>query len=654
MWNIILLLLMVFTNNTEALIGFDCSNSMLNVTTISLLDVGDCRIEREPLQMRTEKIILLEETDYTKVDTIQCKVRIQRLITNCGGFTDYSAVVDKGWAEYIHPISRDACRNLHTYGTLRLGDVTIDNLKPGMENGRPVTLAGKSNDDGDCTGAKYSDAYGTWSSVLVTGYVLITYTTQSARAVAEDDKVYFASGTTCQLSLESCVDSANGYSFWRTSYEHFQCHIATKLRAIWNGIANVTTSKEGTVYTVSEKEHSFSLKTKDLPVRHCGMYNIVKTEHPKLAIMINEVGVSWPGTNAYADYNMFAYVDSKFVYVERWVRTQMKDLYYNLLDNQCRQEKALLRTNLAMAATMPDEFAYLYTGRPGYMAFTAGEVIHMIQCVPVEVVLRQNERCYNQLPVWRGKNATFLTPRTHILVDQAAEVLCNVPLPHYFRLDQGWYKFAPKPIKTADPVILTPTTMATWDYAKIAELASTGIYTLDDITRMRHTYRFPMEKAIIIDRLASRLGQVPVADDGESYAARILSASDIESLTKSVWERTWGKFTWFGTFSAGIIGIFTVIHLFKTVADTLMHGYALHAVYGWSVHLLAALWSTLATGLLHERKRAQRSTSTSMYENTDDVTEGIEMEPSKPLYPAHLLKENQPNAPAPPTTFKFP
>jgi len=40
--------------------------------------------------------------------------------------------------------------------------------------------------------------------------------------------------------------------------------------------------------------------------------------------------------------------------------------------------------------------------------------------------------------------------------------------------------------------------------------------------------------------------------------------------------------------SVGVLAIF-VIRMVKLVVDTIIHGYALHSIYGWSLHLLGAV-----------------------------------------------------------------
>jgi len=100
-------------------------------------------------------------------------------------------------------------------------------------------------------------------------------------------------------------------------------------------------------------------------------------------------------------------MNSKFVYVEKHIRTQINELYRNILLQQCHLEQQMLQNTLAIATQSPDIFAYHLIKGPGYMALLAGEVIHIVRCVPVEVKIARTEKCYDQLPVLRGNHTFF-------------------------------------------------------------------------------------------------------------------------------------------------------------------------------------------------------------------------------------------------------
>lgn len=65
--------------------------------------------------------------------------------------------------------------------------------------------------------------------------------------------------------------------------------------------------------------------------------------------------------------DLFIYVNSKFVYEERHIRTQIKQLYLNVLVRRCKLERQSLLNSLVIATLAPDQFAYNLMKGPGYM-----------------------------------------------------------------------------------------------------------------------------------------------------------------------------------------------------------------------------------------------------------------------------------------------
>ena len=92
----------------------------------------------------------------------------------------------------------------------------------------------------------------------------------------------------------------------------------------------------------------------------------------------------------------------------------------------------------------------------------------------------------------------------------------------------------------------------------------------------------------------------------------------------------WTLFTNFGTASAGFIGIIIIIRGIKLIADTIIHGYALHSVFGWSIHLLGALWDSVTNLLLHLGKPGT---------NTEQVREpALELQKGNPSAPQQEIQ----------------
>jgi hypothetical protein len=67
------------------------------------------------------------------------------------------------------------------------------------------------------------------------------------------------------------------------------------------------------------------------------------------------------------------------------------------MEQKCALEKQILQNALSFSSTAPDEMAFPIMKTPGYTAVTAGEVIHLIKCIPVECRARQTSECHNEL-----------------------------------------------------------------------------------------------------------------------------------------------------------------------------------------------------------------------------------------------------------------
>jgi len=134
-------------------------------------------------------------------------------------------------------------------------------------------------------------------------------------------------------------------------------------------------------------------------------------------LLINEKSVE--------NLDIFAYVNSKFVYVEKHIRTQINYLYRDILKQRCSLKRQVMKNALSLAIHSPDEFAYQIMKEPGYMAVISEEVVHIIKCTPVEIKVRHIKECYQQLPVLKGNETYFLAPRTHILFKTGTQITCE-------------------------------------------------------------------------------------------------------------------------------------------------------------------------------------------------------------------------------------
>lgn len=147
-----------------------------------------------------------------------------------------------------------------------------------------------------------------------------------------------------------------------------------------------------------------------------------------------------------------------------------------------------------------------------------------------------------------------------------------------------------------------------------------------------------MEQAVVIETVAQ---QFTNGSRGSPSIYNALNEDILDHLAESAWAGTWGKFTGFDTYCAGIIGIIMCLRIIKLVADTILHGYALHTVYGWSLNLVAVLWDSFTHLLLHLNQKKQEREN--IKENRD-VEEG-KLDLSTPSAPGYTWPYTTPPPP---------
>lgn len=67
--------------------------------------------------------------------------------------------------------------------------------------------------------------------------------------------------------------------------------------------------------------------------------------------------------------NIFAYVNSRFIYVERHIKTQLTTLHIDITKQKYILEQQVLRNPLSLASLAPDEMAYTIMKKPIYDNF---------------------------------------------------------------------------------------------------------------------------------------------------------------------------------------------------------------------------------------------------------------------------------------------
>jgi len=95
--------------------------------------------------------------------------------------------------------------------------------------------------DGSCTGAQYSDPYGTWDHVVVQASIKITLRNFEVPIRCSMNEIILPSGLHCKVAPGQCLDTDGGDTFWSAIPED-SCHF-DHYDILYEGIANKLTPK---------------------------------------------------------------------------------------------------------------------------------------------------------------------------------------------------------------------------------------------------------------------------------------------------------------------------------------------------------------------------------------------------------------------------
>ena len=161
----------------------------------------------------------------------------------------------------------------------------------------------------------------------------------------------------------------------------------------------------------------------------------------------------------------------------------------------CELERKEIQNSLSLTSNFPDEFAYNVMQKPGYIARLAGEAVHTVKCTPINVKIQHTQEFYEELPVISGNTTWFLTPKTHIIIKTGTQIDCDTITPAYYKIDNNWICLTPTPRKIEKNItVFKPKIIKNWIPEKLNSLATSRIYTQQDLEKFKVRLLFPKEK----------------------------------------------------------------------------------------------------------------------------------------------------------------
>lgn len=615
-FGLITTLIILSTNYSPliALTGYICGEGSPNITTVSTSTIGPCEpVWNEP-ETKDIHIQLLQLSKFQPTDIFGCKIKIFREIKYCGMHSHTSDILN-GDDTFVSDINREACREMVKYGYYKHDNVVLRDLINNVTNFRTVVLAGSLTSGGACSGTTFLSKNIEFKDVFVKDRLEITL--YDGVAVDQGDELILPSNTVCIYKKGSCVDTERTHYFWSlnpTSSCRFELYTI-----LYEGISTRvtdTSNNNPTIYFANTTENIQFGLARSGPLSVCG-YIIYATEHSKLFIYEtnNQPGFTTQKSLDIHDVLSSAYFNTKLAYLARHVETQVRNLYKDSVLHRCYLARQIILNSISYLETHPDLFALAVMKTRGYTAVSAGEIAHIIQCVPVNCIFRHTNLCYNELPVTCGNHSRFLKPNSHILIPLGTPKDCSNVVPPMFDVDGTWIKYNPNATIAQTPQIIQPLEIPTYDYFQIPRFITSGIYPIDELDKLQDHFMFPLKHTALLQSVVRRLSSKSHPIENGNFG-NLIDENVFEKMTQSYFDKIFSGFLQFGTFCAGIMGIMTIFHILKGVIDTIIHGYTLYTIYGWSIRLLAAIFGSITNlFVLQSHKFHQSDTELSPLSN---------------------------------------
>ena len=230
------------------------------------------------------------------------------------------------------------------------------------------------------------------------------------------------------------------------------------------------------------------------------------------------------------------------------------------------------------------------TGIPGRFNLQTGEIDTRFTCLPVKAIPREGEaECFEELPVYYGKEKMFLHPNTRILTHYATATFCNAVTPPAFRTMEGRW------IAANPDIVNIPQSSFNFSQLHHKDLSLTvGLYSLRqseagfqalaDLGLHRQVQRQ------IVHYVCHNLNE-PRCTSKPQYLS--VSAFTPAHLIESSFHNLLSKFIHYlnelGLYTSIFVAVYLILGLFRGIIAYLGNVHELFKIHGWNPQILK--WS---------------------------------------------------------------
>lgn len=210
---LIFITILLLPPSTYGIIGFDRGEQHMNITSVSLLGVNDCDLTYRTSNHSNVYIQLLQLSEYNHTEIIQCKVEVSRKIQYCG-MHSHTSTVNNARMEYFLEVRHSKCLRMFQDGTLtglcrihQRAQIKFHCSQHYVSRNRTKRRQLSRN---SVLGSLWNLGQRHRRCHNPNHFKIILRPSTS-----KFWKNILKSGTVCTLSDGFCIDSEDGYTFWK-------------------------------------------------------------------------------------------------------------------------------------------------------------------------------------------------------------------------------------------------------------------------------------------------------------------------------------------------------------------------------------------------------------------------------------------------------
>ena len=606
---VMILTLLLNTLPAEGLTAYDCTQSTIG-RKYSLLDTEACP-EASPIKVEESEpkaYFVYQEADFLKTHVMECKVQRAITVWNCG-HQSWSSIIQPTTPFVTLEIPPNRCTEAFMTRRLRLeGEITVGAEKGKIKFER-VHRVGRVNAEGACEnqGEWTVDGVKHKNAIVVEDYRvelrefeasfdadgrMMGFPGCSARDAichtGESSLTYLVMGGGCQLMYLKTM------MFKELIGKQFRDQKPEVERTKNRREAVVELEQAGDTVIVADEERDmtrFILKGK---VTKCAV-KMFKTDYEGLFVSTVEVPNARPKPEK-QEIKLYHYMNNKMGYLYHKGMATIKKIYHEIIANDCKMNREIIKTKLAVVLTNPDAIAPLLPVEPGTFGRVMGEVIYTYKCPQVQVKLRKLEYCTNELPVIYRNQSWFVQPVTRILMPDIGSVRminCTNAMSPLYELTHNHWITLPRmdTVQTPHQLELIKLERSELD-TEINGIASSGLYDTASMEAARRFMMFPIQREKMLTEITEKV--MSGAGQGGSNFEALLPHDHFKRATHNMMKKIWGRFLVFGQLFAGFMGIYCICVALKVILSQVLSTYHIYRLGGFTWKIILGCFPFLA------------------------------------------------------------